>query len=219
MLAEQIATNTYPNLTITDKVSYALQLMEDYDVQHLPVISSDVFVGIVSKEQLLDEIDSTALATIQHQLFNKSVLRTDHAMQALRLMSEEQITLIAVINEQQELIGTIHFQAMLQALHHFTGNDEPGGVIVFEMDKRNYSFGEISRLVETNDAYITQCNTSVETGTGLLLVTLKINRRELSDIIATFQRYDYTIRYYFGEEAYQNELKANYNALMNYLNM
>ena len=40
---------------------------------------------------------------------------------------------------------------------------------------------------------------------------------EISDIIATLQRYEYIIRYYFGEEDYENELKENYDLLMTYL--
>ena len=90
-------------------------------------------------------------------------------------------------------------------------------MIVIEMDKRNFSFGELCRLIETNDASITQLNTYTETATGLYIVTIKINKMEISDIIATLQRYDYIIRYYFGKEDYENELKENYDLLMTYL--
>jgi hypothetical protein len=85
------------------------------------------------------------------------------------------------------------------------------------MERKSYSFGEISRLVETNDAYITQFNTSSETESGLLLVTIKINKQEISDIIATFNRYEYSIRYFIGEEHYENEIRYNYDNLMTYL--
>jgi hypothetical protein len=73
--------------------------------------------------------------------------------------------------------------------------------------------------VETNDAYITQLNTYPENDSGQIIVTIKINKVEVSDIVATFQRYDYSVRYYFGEEQYANELKENYNHLLAYLNM
>ena len=88
-----------------------------------------------------------------------------------------------------------------------------------EIDRRNYSFGEISRLIETNDAYITQLNTYTESNTGLLIVSIKVNRAEISDIIATFHRYEYVVRYYFGEEQFTNELKDNYQHLMTYLSI
>ena len=50
-------------------------------------------------------------------------------------------------------------------------------------------------------------------------VTVCVNKLEISDIVATFQRYDYIVKYYFGEELYTNELKDNYENLMNYLNI
>lgn len=108
---------------------------------------------------------------------------------------------------------------LLKTLSVFLGNEDKGAVIVLETDKRNFSFGELSRLVETNDAYITQLNTYTESSTGLVIITLKINKMEVSDVVATFQRYEYVVRYYFGEEEYANELKENYRHLISYLNM
>ncbi|HRI21209.1 MAG TPA: CBS domain-containing protein, partial [Panacibacter sp.] len=81
----------------------------------------------------------------------------------------------------------------------------------------NFSFGELSRLIETNDASIVQLNTYTESATGFFIVTIKLNRVEISAIIATLQRYDYIIRHFFGEEYYENELKENYDLLMAYL--
>ena len=109
------------------------------------------------------------------------------------------------------------FSDVLEAANKFLGNEETGGIIVLEVERRNYSFGEINRLVETNDAYITQLNTFIETHTGLVLVTIKINKKEISDIVATFQRFEYGIRYFLGEEHYNNELKDNYQNLLAFL--
>jgi hypothetical protein len=90
---------------------------------------------------------------------------------------------------------------------------------VLEMEQRSFSFSELSKLVETNDAQITQLNSYWDNNSSSFLVTLKINKFEISDIVATFQRYDYQVKYYFGEELYVNELKSNYDHLMNYLNI
>ena len=60
-------------------------------------------------------------------------------------------------------------------------------------------------------------NGDVVTETGIMQVTIRINKLEVSDIISTFQRYEYNVKYYFGEEIYENELRANYDNLMNYL--
>ena len=100
-----------------------------------------------------------------------------------------------------------------------TSVTEPGGIIVLELEKANFSFSEICKLVETNDAQITQLNTFYDTQLQLLYVTIKLNRFEVSDVVATFQRYEYAVKYYFGEELFENDLKENFQNLMAYLNV
>ena len=72
-------------------------------------------------------------------------------------------------------------------------------------------------FIALNDAQITQLNTHNDAETGMMQVTIRINKTEISDILATFQRYEYNVKYFFGEEQYANELRSNYDNLMNYL--
>src|SRR6478609_3437230 len=219
MLASQLINSSFPAVNLFDRVSLALQLMDEYDVFHLPVLSEEKFAGIISKEDLLDADESSLLASVESALLTVSVKGEEYFLSALKLLAENELSLLPVINEQAELTGVISSRDLIRRVSVYMGNEDRGGIIVLEIDKRNFSFGEISRLVETNDAYITQLNTHTETDTGLVVVTIKVNKIEISDIVATFQRYEYIVRYYFGEESYANELKENYNHLISYLNM
>ena len=219
MLASQLINSSFPAVNLFDRVSLALQLMDEYDVFHLPVLSEEKFAGIISKEDLLDADESSLLASVESALLAVSVKGEEYFLSALKLVAENELSLLPVVNEQAELTGVISSRDLMRRVSVYMGNEDRGGIIVLEIDKRNFSFGEISRLVETNDAYITQLNTHTETDTGLVVVTIKVNKIEISDIVATFQRYEYIVRYYFGEESYANELKENYNHLISYLNM
>lgn len=219
MLAQQLINSNYPNLNLADKVSLALQFMDDFDVQHLPVIANDKFVGLIGKDELLDATEDQTIESLEKDLIKKSVKGTEHFFSALKLSSTLTLSIIPVVSETAELLGSIPYAELVRAAGSFLGTEEPGALIVLEMERKHYSFGEISRLVETNDAYITQLNTLNETETGLLIVTIKVNKLEVSAIIATFQRYEYSIRYFIGEEDYENELRFNYDHLMSYLKM
>lgn len=219
MLSSQLINSGFPAVNLFDRVSLALQLMDEYDVLHLPVLIEEKYTGLVTKDDLLDADDSSSLATLQSSLIHVSVKGEEYFLSALKLMAENELSLLPVINEQSELLGVITSKDMVRRMSMYVGTEERGGIIVLEIEKRNFSFGEISRLVETNDAYITQLNTYTEADTGLVVVTIKVNKIEISDIVATFQRYEYIVRYYFGEESYANELKENYNHLISYLNM
>jgi len=219
MLVHPFIQTDYPVLQLQDKVSFALQLMDDFEVQHLAIASEEKWVGLIAKNDLLDADDNQSIASLSANFIQSMVKADALLLLAVKQVAEQELSLLPIVSESKELLGVITAQTLLQQLSIYLGNEEPGAWIVLEIERRNYSFGEISRLIETNDAYITQLNTYTEPATGLVIVSIKINKMEISDVIATFHRYEYVVRYYFGEENYANELKDNYNHLMAYLNV
>ncbi|MEP7280203.1 MAG: CBS domain-containing protein [Bacteroidota bacterium] len=220
MLNKQLISTSLPVLSLSDTIYHAQQLMSDYHLAHLPVTHHDKYAGLISEDDVLNATDdSQPLVQMEQQFLQLSVKADSHFLEAVQLCNNYGLSLIPVVEKDMEWVGAISASDLLKYLGRMTGTDEPGGIIVLELEKANFSFSEICKLVETNDAQITQLNTFYDNQLQLLYVTIKINRFEVSDIVATFQRYDYTVKYYFGEELYENELRINYDHLMNYLNM
>ena len=218
MLTRELESQTLPYLHLTDKVYQALQLMNDNHVTHLPIVDGDKYAGLISEDDLLQaENDTAELNTLQQSFANSSVKGEEHFLKAVQVAAENGLSVVPVIGEDNELIGTVAYNDLLKHASEFMSLNEPGGLIVLEVESNQYSFNEISKLVETNDAQITQLNTTNDAETGLMQVTIRINKPEVSDIVATFQRYEYNVKYFFGEELYTNELRNNYDNLMNYL--
>ena len=218
MLTKELQSQSLPYLHLHDKVYQALQMMNDNHVTHLPIVEGEKYIGIISEEDLLQVDDDHAeLETMQQSFGNASVKTNDHFLKTIQVAAENGLSVVPVVTNDNELIGAVVYNDLLKYASEFMSLNEPGGLIVLEMEGHQYSFNEISRLVETNDAQITQLNTSNDPETGMMEVTLRINKPEVSDIVATFQRYDYNVKYFFGEELYANELKSNYDNLMNYL--
>lgn len=220
MLTRELISPSLPVLHLQDKVFNALQMMNDCHVSHLAVDDEGKYIGIISEEALMQAPDDTLEIRELNGTFPAFfVNENDHFLKALQLAVENRLSVVPVIDENKELIGVVSYREMLKQASDFMNVKDPGGLIVLEMENANYSFSEISRLVETNDAQITQLNTNTDPQTGLMQVTIKINKTEISDIVATFQRYEYNVKYYFGEELYENELRSNYDNLMNYLKL
>jgi len=194
--------------------------MADFHVMHLPVVEEDKLAGLVSEDGLLNiEDDTTHLSQLQAS-FSKTAAHGDSFFfEAIQLVNESGLSVIPVITGESEYAGSIIASDLLKHLSKISGVSDIGGIIVLEMEKVSFSFSEISKLVETNDAQITQLNTYTDAHSGNFYITLRINKLEISDIVATFQRYEYQVKYYFGEELYENELRNNYDHLMNYLNI
>jgi predicted transcriptional regulator len=218
MLTHELLSQTLPSLRLHDKVFQALQMMNDNHVTHLPIVDGEKFIGVISEEDLLQtENDHSELAELQQSFSDISVKEGEHFLKAVQLAADSGLSVVPVVSEENELVGTVAYNELLKFSSEFMNLSEPGGLIVLEMESNQYSFSEISKLVETNDAQITQLNTSNDAVTGLMQVTIRINKPEVSDIVAAFQRYEYNVKYFFGEELFTNELRSNYDNLMNYL--
>ena len=216
MLTKDLITSSIPYLHKEDTVNHALQLMNDYHVVHLPVVEQDHYLGIISEEQLLQSDEDSTLNELQITDGTTAVKPEDHFLKAIQTAVINKLSVVPVV-EEKLLVGIVTYNELLRNASEFMSLNDPGALIVLEIDTKNYSFNEINRIVESNDAQITQLNTFTEPETGVTQITIRVNKLEVSDIIGTFQRYEYNVKYYFGEELFENELRTNYDNLMSYL--
>ncbi|MEO6254872.1 MAG: CBS domain-containing protein [Ferruginibacter sp.] len=220
MLTIELINNNIPRLRLKDSVSKALRLISDFRVTHLPVVKDDKFLGLISEDDLLDQETPKMPIEFMQEFFIQAAVRdNEHFLKAVSCSNQIESTVVPVINEEHELMGVITTNDLLKTLGNFAGTNEIGGIIVLEMERSQFAISEISRLVESNEATILHLNTTVHAETGMLTVTLHINKKEISAIVATFERYEYDVIYYFGNENFENEIHSNYRHLMNYLDI
>jgi predicted transcriptional regulator len=218
MLTIDLSSQTLPYLRLKDKVYQALQLMNDNQVTHLPIVEGEKFIGIISEDDLLlAENEHSLLSDLQQSFSSFSVKSDEHFLKAIHVAAENGLSVVPIVDNDNDIAGAVMYSDLLKHASEFMSLHEPGGLIVLEMESNQYSFSEISKILEANDAQITQLNTFNNPETGIMRVTIRINKPDISDVVAAFQRYEYDVKYHFGEELYANELRTNYDNLMNYL--
>ncbi len=206
-------------LHVHDTVAQAIEIMEAEQVFSLPVLDGQQFLGVVELDDLESASLQAELETLQPLFLRVSVRTGDHFIQALRLRSKYQLDIVPVLNEQQEWEGVIESARLLDQASQLLGAEEIGSMLVLGMSRTDYAPGEINRLVESNDATIMNMNAVTDPASGMLQVMIRINKEDISGIIATFQRYEYKVLYHFGEETFDNSLQNNLEHLFNYLNI
>ena len=220
MLTANLINNSIPRLKPQDSVGKALQLISDFKVTHLPVVSENKFLGLISEEDLLDiEEQKLTIEVLQESLVNAAVYDTAHFLIAVNCSIQFDTNVVPVINAENDYEGVITTTDLLKALGNFSGANEIGGIIALEMEWSQFAISEISRIVESNDCTILHLNTIVHPETGMLTVTIHINKREIATVIATFERYEYHVSFYFGIQHQENEIDSNYRNFMHYLDI
>jgi hypothetical protein len=97
--------------------------------------------------------------------------------------------------------------------------ENPGGIIVLEMSQNDYNLTEIAQIVESNDAKILSLFLASHSDSTRLNVVIKLNKTEIGGVLQTFDRYGYYVKFSFNDEEDRDDLRENYDSLMNYLNI
>lgn len=215
----QLLESSMITVDLHDTVAHAMEMMDEAKIEHISVLDGLQYLGMVAFDELEDTDPTAEVIAIQHRFIKPLVRTGDHFLQALRVRSKFYVAQVPVVNEKNEWEGVIGMTKMLDQISLLAGVSESGSMLVLGMPGQDYSPGEINRLVESNDAMIMQLNSIQDQHTGMMQVVLRINKEEVSDVVATFQRHDYNVLYYYGDESYDNSLQNNLDHLMNYLNV
>ena len=220
MLTNELINHAIPQLQLQDSISRALQLIQEYRLTHLPVVSGNKYLGMIGEDDLFDAgQENSSIGILQDNFITMAVREEEHFLTSLNCCNLFETNIVPVINQQNELMGIITATDLLKALGSYSGSNEMGGIIVIEMDRSRFAISEISRIVESNDATILHLNTTFNAENSLLTVTLQLNKKEIATIVSSFERYEYTIVNYFGDEKFENEIHSNYRHLMSYLDI
>jgi CBS domain-containing protein len=220
MLAGDLITDEIPPLKSTDTVEMALDWMEQFKVSHLAVVNNRELIGVVNETDLLDyEHPEEQINVSKLALMKPAIHHYQHAYDVVRLMSSLNLTLIPVIDEQELYKGCITLKGIVQNLSNMMSVQNPGGVIVLEMNQHDYSLTQISSIIESNDTKILSLHVSSNPESTQIEVTIKVNREDLRAILQTFQRYNYQIKASFQREEYNRGMDDRMNEFMHYLNI
>ncbi len=220
MLAIDIINIDIPPLSMNQSGEDAISVMEEYMVRHLPIVEDREVMGMVSEEMILDNDQDAMILSYRGSDSPVFVHSEDHILEILAFFAKTNLTCVAVVDAQIKYVGMITLQQLMMRFATEYSFDEPGAIIVLELNKVDYSLTEISRIIESEKGTILSCLISQQReDSNILLVTLKINLQDIQYVKATFERFNYNIVAAFSEVKYVDTLSERYEALMHYLNM
>ncbi|SFC86978.1 CBS domain-containing protein [Algibacter pectinivorans] len=195
------------------------QLFNQLTYSHIPVKNENgAYLGCFSDTDAHCFDGEKAIETYLYALEDFYVRNTTLWLDVLEAFAVNSANIMPVLNEQNEYLGYYELNDVISLFSESPFFSEAGGILVVEKGINDYSFSEISQIVESNDgkllgAFISKMNTD------LVQVTLKIGNTGLNEIIQTFRRYSYNIVSGHEEDGYIETLKERSDYLNKYLNM
>lgn len=220
MIAKDLLTHDIVPLSLGDTGLTALHLFDEFKVMHLPVLNGSEYVGLVSEDEIYSANSfEESLQNHNLNMLKVSVTHSQHAYVVIRLFAEYKMTLLPVVDENNLYLGCITLPALVENLSTITAVDNPGGIIVLEINVNDFSLTEIAQIIESNDAKVLSLYMKSYPVSTRSEITIKVDKMDIQPILQTFLRYNYTIKASFFESDYTDSLRERYNMLMNYLNI
>jgi len=219
MITGNFIESDIPALHMKDHVSTALNFFDDFKVVELPVIGPEGLLGLISEDVVLNAPHNFHIEDLQKSFSMLRIHKDQHLFNALRQFQESNLSLLPVVDEDEQFLGCVRAQELLKTCCQWLNVTEPGGLVHLEINSIDYSLAQISQIVESNDAKILSCMVLPHSNSKMIEVVVKTNKEELSAIIQTFERYQYKIMASYHKDLFKEGLDERFGSFIRYLNI
>jgi acetoin utilization protein AcuB len=221
LIARELINKNLPVLNCTDTGQKVLNIMESFWVSHLPVVSGDNYIGLVSEKLIYDsELEMCELNQYGETLERPFIHEGQHIYEVAGLVKNLKLTVLPVLTVEDVYCGAISINDLAEKVSDLLSVSDPGAVIVIELSPNDYSLSQIAQIVESNDAKILSLYTKNINDSMELDVTIKLSVSDISSIIETFARYDYNIKaVYTNDSAMHDMYDERYEMFMKYIDL
>ncbi|MBD0824567.1 CBS domain-containing protein [Aestuariibaculum marinum] len=219
MKLSQYIINDIRPLNSSSKISELQELFNQLTLSHLPIEDDNkTYLGCFSETDAHCVDSNKTVNDYKYTLEDFYVRDTTLWLDVLEAFAVKSTNIMPVLNSDNVYLGYYELNDVISLFNESPFFSETGGVVVVEKGINDYSFSELSQIVESNNgrllgAFISKMNSD------LIQITLKVSTGGLSDIIQTFRRYSYNVISGHDEDRYIESLKERSDYLNKYLNI
>ncbi|WP_338731816.1 acetoin utilization protein acuB [Mangrovimonas cancribranchiae] len=216
---KEFIINDIKPFSVNDKVGDAQVLFNQLTYSHIPIKNnSDQYIGCLSETDVhcfdKDKSISEFLLSIESFFVKEKTVWLD----VLEAFAQNSTNIMPVLSDNNTYLGYYELNDVISLFNETPFFAEAGGILIVEKGLNDFSFSEISQIVESNDGKLLGAFIS-KIENDLAQITLKIGNTGLNEIMQTFRRYSYNVISGHEEDTYLKSLKERSEYLNKYLNI
>ena len=198
----------------------AQDLFTQTTYSHIPVVRDNVYVGCLNENDVHCHEANVKIADNTHMYEPFFVNTETNWLNVLEVFAQNSTNLMPVLDaETANYLGYYELADVMTYFNNTPFLNENGSIIVIEHGIHDYSFSEISQIVESNDgkvlgAFISRIENDVAQ------ISIKIGTdTSFNNILQAFRRYGYIVVSQHQEDAFIKDLRERSQYLEKYLNI
>lgn len=220
MFASRLISDSIPPLKPGDTCGRALAWMDELRVNALPVIDGRQFLGLLIKSEVTNpSLANTTIHEAGLPLNRVFVYEDQHVYDVTKIASLHKLDIVPVLNTEQAYSGLITVNDLVAYFAESKSVYTPGGIILLELALKDYSMSNIAQIVESDGAHLLSASVSTSGDPQRIELTLKIDKVDISRILAALYRYGYNIVASYNQSEHSDDVQNRYDSLMHYLSI
>lgn len=217
-LSDYVINDIKP-LKVTDRISDAQLIFNQLTYTHIPIQNENgYYVGCISENDAHCFISDKELREYNYALEGFFVKEETNWLNILEAFAENSSNVMPVLNNKNEYIGYYELNDIIGLFNQTPFFSETGGILIVEKGLNDYSFSEVSQLVESNNGKLLGVFIS-RMENDMVQLTLKVSGTELNELIQSFRRYSYNIISGVDDDSFAETLKERSDYLKKYLDI
>lgn len=209
---------TIPVFNLEGTLNEVIHFFKHTTYSHVAIADNNFFLGVLSENDLETFESDKKIEDYKYNLESFFALKSTSWLDVLEQFARNECNLLPVLDDEKQLIGYYDLNDVVAVFIDTPFFTEPGGILVVAKGIKDYSFSEISQIVESNNskllgAFITDIRNDV------IQITIKISTGNFSEVVQTFRRYNYNILFGNKDDQFIENLKERSDYLDKYLNV
>jgi len=186
----------------------------------LSVVENKNFLGTISESDVLGMADlSEKIGNYSEMLNPAFVTQRQHIFEVVKVVNDQKLSIIPVLDAQEKYVGSITIAQLMEIIADMPVANNPGGVIVLELNQNDYSLEAIARIIEENNTKILGTFITSHPDSTKIQLTIKVNTIDIRSIVSSLQRHEYTITYFEDSSDFNDDMQDRFDSFMNFLNI
>lgn len=218
MHIQEHIVNTIPVFEVTDTLKEVVHFFTHSTYSHVAVTDKGVYLGLLAEADMDAFEELSQVEEFRYQLESFFVPVEASWIDILEVFTRNEANVLPVVGPEGKVLGYYDLSDVVGIFTNMPFFTEPGAILVVSKPMKDYSFSEISQIVESNNtrllgAFIT------EMADDRVQITLKMGDANINEVIQSFRRYQYTILTGSADDAFLEDLRQRSNYLDKYLNV
>ena len=205
-------------LSLKDSVEKAIEIFRNQPISHLPIVENDQLVGLISESDIHAIDADTIINDSAHLLDTFFADESTDVLELLKRFTINESNILPVLNKEQQYIGYFELNDILELCYNTPFLSEQGLTLIVEKAVKDFSFSEISQIVESNKAKLLGIFIT-ESRNDIVQLGVKFYSEEINEVIQSFRRYNYKVITQHKDDYFLEILKERSDYLRKYLSI